>query len=728
MRLELTPRNILISLNAGLIVYLFEIILILSFAALVFAGDLSRQLPFALGSILVGGAVLVAIVGLLGSYEASIPVAQDPPSVILGLAAASIAAAEQGARSEEVLATIVVLVAGTSLVFGLVCLVLGSFRLGALVRFLPYPVLGGFLAGTGWLLAVGGVRVTTTAPMSLELFEAEVLPRWLPAILLGVLTLFAVRRWRSPLVLPALFGAALILFHVLSAAAGVSRETLNAEGWLLGPFPEGMAFRLPVGRDILSEVRWAALGDAIPLAAPAVLFGVIGLLLNASSIELIAGKDMRLSRELVATGGGNLVGGLVGGIPGYSAISLTVLNQSLGGGRRLTALVVAVLLVLTVAVGMSVLSLIPRMLLGGLLVYIGLALLVQWVIEARSSFTRVDYAIVLSVLAVIVAYDLLWGVALGLVLTVVLFVLSNSRVSLIRYEATGSSYRSRVDRSPRQADILRTRGDELLVFKLQNYLFFGTAHQLADRVRQRIAARGDGAVRVVLLDFERVTGLDSTALLSFRKLRQALRADGIALVLTGLGPPTRRQLLAGGIGADEEGGRVFADMDRGVEWAEDLILSSGQPEEHLHAQALEAQFAAILPDEPRIADLIDLMERREVAPGERIVQQGDPADALYVLESGQLTTYLERPDREPIRLVTMLPGRLVGEIGFFLGTTRSATVMADRPSVIHVLSRDAWAATSASDPGLALLLHRLVIHQLGTRVIDLTRTVEATVE
>jgi sulfate permease, SulP family len=723
LRRELALVGLLRSLNAGLVLYLFEVILVLSFAALVFSGELSGQLPFALGSILAGAAVLIAVLTLLSSYGGTMPSVQDAPSVILGLAAASIVASEAAANGEAVFATVVVLSAGTTLVLGVVCLALGALRLGALVRFLPYPVLGGFLAGTGWLLAMGGIRVAADIPPGAELLEPDTIGRWLPAALLGLVTFGAVRRWRGPLVIPALLGLAFGLFYLIAFAGGSSLEELSAAGWLLGPFPGDLAFAFPLDPGMLSQVRWPALVEAIPLAAPAVLFGIIGLLLNSTSIELVARRDLRLDRELIVTGGANVAGSALGGLPGFAAISLTILSHGLGAGRRLPGLLVAILLLVTAFLGVGALSVIPRLVLAGLLVYIGVGLLYQWVFAARSSFSRTDHLVVLSVLVVIAGYDLLLGTLLGLVLTVVLFVVNYSRVNLIRFEVTGAAYRSRVSRSPRHAGLLQAHGDELVIFKLQNYLFFGTAHQLVERVRQRVLESGAAGLRAVLLDFERVTGLDSTALLSFRKLVQSLRGRDIQLVLTGLSGRVADQVQAGGLAEGTDGVHVFGDMDRGVEFGEELILSGHRAEESI--VLLEMELAAMLPGEPLLDALLARMPRREIAAGQHVVRQGEEADALYLIESGQLTARLERPGREPIRLVSMQAGRLVGEIGFFLGAPRSATVVADRPSIVRVLSREGWEAMSTREPELAQLLYRLAMGQLGRRVVELTRTLDA---
>ncbi len=722
---EFNASQLIASLSAALILYLLEIILGLSLTALIFSGKLAGQLPHAVSFILFGGALLVAMVTLLSSYGGSIAVTQDTPGVILALAVASIATRlPAGEAADDLFPTVVLLIVGTTLVTGLVYLLLGVFKLGGLVRFLPYPVMGGFLAGTGWLLTVGGIAVTTRGPFGAGLFQMAQLARVLPALVLGLFMLLAVKRWQSPLVLVALFVMALIAFYGVAWILGVRLTTLAAEGWLLGPFPQDLAWRFPLDSQTLSRVNWQALLNASPVAAPAILISVIGFLLNASGLELVVKRDIGLNRELMAAGVANLLSGLTGGLIGYTAISFSTLNHVLGKGKRLPGLLVALLLILTVVVGTSLLSLVPRLLLGGLLVYIGLALLHEWVIQAWSTFPRVDYAIILSIWVIIALKGFMWGIGLGLVMTIVLFVVSYSRINIVRYELSGATYRSRVNRSLRQWELLQTQGAQLLILKLQGFIFFGTANNLFMRVRERARRATGSPMRFILLDFEQVTGLDSTALLSFSKMLQFMRENRIELIMTGLANRARDQLLKGGFTEQTEGLRLFADMDRGVEWCEDQIVAGGQTD-GLPEDNLQDQLLAILPDTSQIAALIRSLNRREVAAGEFIIRQGDEPDDLFFVESGQLTAQLEKQGREPVRLETMQGGRMVGELGFFLGTRRNASVVADRPSVVYCLTREAWNQITKNNPEVAQTLNNLAIRLLGQRVSHLTRVVDA---
>ena len=282
--------------------------------------------------------------------------------------------------------------------------------------------------------------------------------------------LLAVRRWANPTLLAVLSALALVVFYAVMWALGKAPSELSAQGWLLGPFPDEMGWHFPLDPQTLAAVDWNALALAAPVAAPAVLIGAIALLLNISALELVVKRDIALDSELLAHGVGNLLGGLAGGLMGYTALSDSTLNHSLARGRRLPGLIVAVFVTMTALLGTSLVSSIPRLVVAGLAIYIGLELLHEWVVVARRTLARSDYAVVLMIFAVIAIENFLWGVALGLVVTTLLFLVSYSRIDVVRYELSGDAVQSRVARDRRQRQWLQREGARLLALQLQGYL------------------------------------------------------------------------------------------------------------------------------------------------------------------------------------------------------------------------------------------------------------------
>ncbi|HVK31241.1 MAG TPA: SulP family inorganic anion transporter [Burkholderiaceae bacterium] len=715
---EFAPRQWLASVTAAFILYLLVAITTLSIAALVYAGPLVSHLPYALPGMLIGVAVLVAIISLLGSYGGATATTQDAPGVILALGAAAAAAALPQAAPEVRAATASVLLFVVTLAMGAVFMLLSAFRLGALARYLPLPVIGGFLAGTGWLLVVGGIGVAANAPLAPALLEHGAVARWLPALALGALMLLVARRWTSPAVLAAVCALAVVVFHGVMLALGRSPDAVAAEGWLLGPFPGQLDWQLPLDARTLAAVDWHALATALPASAPAILIGALAMLLSTSALELVIKRDVSLDRELLVHGAANVGSALAGGLIGFTAISLSSLGHSIAGGRRLPGVLVALLLVSTALLGTAVVAAVPRMVIGGLLVYIGFELLQEWLVRARRTMPRGDFAVVVTILAVIAATNFLWGLAVGLVAATVLFVINYSRIDVVRFELGGDRVHSRVQRGARQREWLQVHGGRLLIFKLQGFVFFGTANRLVDRLRLRLGPEA----RFVLLDFEQVSGLDSTALQCFEKLRQHAATLGVELVVSALQPQVDRWWQL----ASAARPRTFVDLDHGIEWCELQLLDGAGLGDSQADVPVRDQLLALVPDAQRVDALLARMPRREIAAGEAIIHEGDRPDAIFIVESGQFTAQLARDGTgATMRLETMRAGSLIGEIGFVLDARRSASVVADQHSVVRVLDREAWRQLDDHEPLLARFLDTLLLRLVAQRTLRLTRVVDA---
>jgi SulP family sulfate permease len=720
MRSALRPERLIPALLGGILIGILEIALATSFAALIFRGETAVYLSRGIGMALFSATIGLGLTSLLTSYPALMGGNQDAPAAIIGVMAAGIAAF---VISEEArLATVIIAVTLTTLITGLFLLGLGAFRLAGLVRFLPYPVAGGFLAGTGWLLFIGGISTMARLPFSFtglpELFEPRLLLYWLPGMVIGGLILALSRRVQHYLFMPGMIIGIIVIFYLIAALAGASLTELSDSGWLLGPFPDGRLWQ-PISAAELAAVDWAALWPQLPNLISAVVISAIALLLNATGLELAFNRDIDLNHEMRVAGITNIASGVGGGMVGYAQLGMSALTQRLGTPGRMTGLTAAAICGITLWFGGSALAFVPSVVFGALLVYLGLSFLWEWVVVARTRLPMIDYLIVLLILGVIAAVGFLEGVAIGIIATVTMFVVSYSRTSVVKYELTGSTFKSRVTRSPEDRALLEAIGDQAYFLQLQGFIFFGTANSLLELVRARIAKT---PTRYVVIDFRQVIGLDSTALLSFDKMRQLAHESAFTLVLSGLSPTMRQQFDRGGLLEETGALRYASDLDRAVEWCEDQICVGSQAEPD--RRTLANYLLAIVPG-AATERLIDHMEFKEFAAGDYIIEQGAIDNQVYFIESGQVTAQLELPNATPKRLETMQGGRAVGELAFYLGTRRSAAVVADRPSGIYCMSRDKLARLEKDDPEAAYAFHRVIIHVLGERVLHLVRAVDA---
>src|SRR5690606_3058578 len=188
---------------------------------------------------------------------------------------------------------------------------------------------------------------------------------------------------------------------------------------------------------------------------------------------------------------------------GYHALSFSMLMRRMTTPNRFVGIIVALLGLVALLAGTSMVLLLPKLVFGGLLVFFGLSLLAEWLYDTLRWLSRADYLIVWLILILIATVGFLEGVGVGVIVTVVLFAAKYSRVNVVKYALSGASYRSNMDRPLKQHHVLSEKGDQLHIFRLQGYIFFGTAHSLYSLVRERIS--NPQPLRYILLDFRLVT-------------------------------------------------------------------------------------------------------------------------------------------------------------------------------------------------------------------------------
>jgi len=726
---DFVSARLLPGFTSGLVVGLIEVILAISFAALIFAGELSGYVSNGIGIALIGAIITGVAVALITSLPGTVAGNQDAPSAILAVMAAGIVASMPGGVSGiETFATVVVAIALTTLLSGIFFLSLGYFNLGDLVRFLPYPVVGGFLAGTGWLLVTGSISMMTDLSINLSglaaLFHIENLLLWIPGLVFAITLLVILKRYDHSFLLPGLVFGAIILFYLVTYMAGFSIEELSDQGMLLGPFPEGNLLQ-PFPLSALTQANWNSILAQTVNIAIVLAISAISLLLNASGLELEAEGDMDINRELQAAGTGNLFAGLLAGLVGFQQLSLSAMNQKLGAGTRLTGLFAAGVCLAALAVGTAFISLIPKFVIGGLLMYFGLTFLYEWVYETWFKLPKADYFVILLILVVTATVGFLEGVAIGILAAIIFFAVNYSRVDVIKHSLTAATFQSRIARPKLHKRILRRYGNQVLILELQGYIFFGTANQLLEQIRAHLNNYVEKRLCFILLDFSGVTGIDSSVVLSFRKLNKMVQNNQAIIVLTGLSEKIETFLRKSGVlDLDEDSFHISSDLDNGVEWCEEKLLQSTGVLNRDTSKSIQAHLEEMIGDTELTARIMGYLEKDQLPAGTHFIHQGDSPGALYFLENGLVTAQLEIWGEEPRRLNTMSSENMVGEIGFYLGSKRNASVITETPATLYRLTTEALSKMESQDPEAAALFHKYIAYAMAEKLSHLMSTIE----
>ncbi len=728
LRSEFKPDILLPSLSSGAIMGVTEVIFAISLASLIFSGVLTPFISRGIGIALFTAAVMMVVTSLGSRVPGVIGSTQDTSSVMLAVIAAGVVSTLSGSDLNTRLMTVLVAIATATLLTGVFFVVLGYFRLGGLVRYIPYPVIGGFLAGTGWLLVQGSFSVMTNFPLRLanifKLFQADQIILWVPGVIFALILFFGVRRFKHVLVMPGILIGAIITFYLVFWMIGMSVAKATQKGLLLGQLASGATWK-PLLTVNLSTIDWKAiLGQGGNIGIILVL-SLVGLLLNASALELAIRGDIDLNRELRAAGVANIFSGLGGGIIGYHALSLSTFSYRMGGRGRLPGLVAGGVCLVMLISGTALLAFFPKPILGGLLFFLGLDFLVEWLVSGWKKLSHADYGIVLLILVVIAATNFLIGVAVGLVATIILFVLNYSRIDVVYHVLSGADVHSSVERCTYHQRALGDLGRRIYILELQGFIFFGTANKLFEQIRARLTDTQQSKVRYIILDFRRVSALDSSAGLSLIKSKQLADVQGVTLLLTNIPEKIQRQLSLSDLPEKEVS--IFPDLDRGLEWCEDQLLEMNQVTGLHTPVALVAQLADGGFERANTTRLKDFLERITFKKGDCLIQQGDEADSLYFIELGSVSVYLQTDSGERVRLQTYGLGTAVGEMDLYQGVKSNASVMADSPVIAFRLTRGGLARMKEKDPSLAATFHEFIAHLLSERLAATTRALEAVI-
>jgi len=717
--------NIVPSIIAGVIGGIIKIVAAMAFSALIFTGTLAAYLPQGIGIVLFGFLLFAVISTFTASYPVNINTPQDIPIAIIALIATTVMATNgKDWDAETTFQFIFVTIALTSILVGIFFFILGTLKLGKLVRFIPYPVVGGFLAGTGWLIVKFAFIMTAGMGLSLDnvvsLFDQATLHKWFPGLIFGLIMLISSRYTKHYLLIPVLIAIGITSFYAIMFFYGFSYTDLESNGYLLGPFPEGGLFQgLPL--KYLSDFKWSIFLEQLPAIGTMMILNSISVLFNYSGLEIIIKKDLDLDQELKTTGIGNIIAGLGGAPPGHLSLGGTLLSISIGSKSKLTNIVIALLCALTLFFGSEVLSFFPRIILGGLLFNLGLSFLVDWLYSTWSRVPKTDYTIILLIFLVIGTVGFLEGVITGLLMSVVLFVVSYSKVEIIKHELTGKTFHSNVERSESLKKIIDDSGDQTLILPLQGFIFFGSANRLLERIKLHLQSQNEKNLKYLVFDFKQVTGVDSSTINSFNKLRILAELDNFQVLFCNLTPQIISQFEAEGLFADSMDLFLkFDDLDHGMEWCEEQIIS----ETTISSNKQKEEIDEIKLFEEKFADLLIYFESKDINQNTTFIEQGNDPEGLYFIKSGRVTVELLSSNNK-IRLKSMGTGTVVGEVSLYLKTQATASVISNTACKTYFLSHENFEKLNKEDPERAAELHTYIVKLLSDRLAKSNATIQA---
>jgi sulfate permease, SulP family len=708
-------RAALTDIFAGAVCSILSIAYCLSYAALIFTGPLEHALAYGVAVTFLSAAIGGAIVALRSSLPFAVAGPDSSISVVIAAMVATLIQRLAAHGGTDFLLPGLIAMSLTTALTGLLLCVLGFAHAGRAIRFVPFPVIGGFLGATGWLLITGAMQVVTDQkPVLANLgafADGAIAAKLGAALIVAVVLYLALRRSKSPFTMPGVLLAAFAATYLMLLLTGSSLADAQTQGWMFRPQPlAGLVS--PWQPAALRGFSWtetpALAGDVL-----AVMFvTIINFLLNSTGIEISTRTEANIDRDLKVLGVANIVTAAAGGYVSCTSLSRSILVRTAGATGRLSGLTVAAISVALLIAGPAFVGYVPKYILGGLLFFLGWGLVYQWLIQSARQLLLVDYLSLLAIALLIINWGFIAGVLTGIVIGCATFALSISRVSAIKFSFDGSEYRSSLDRGPYEQSLLADHGREIQGMALQSYLFFGSANRLYQHVKALLAK--ERQCRFLIFDFQRVTGIDSSATQSFAQIKQAAGEAGARVVLVKLSPELERAFRSASLIGDDDV-VVASDLDRALESCEQAIIEAHRIEVS-DSRSLRAWLSEALGDAQLADRLAEYCRRLEVQPGDVIARQGDPATSMHLILEGRVGIIVDLPEGRTARVRSLGGHTTVGEMGLITQSPRSATIQAEAASVLYVLDADAFERIKREQPALSQALLGYVITVLTERL------------
>ena len=699
---------------AGAVCSVLSIAYCLSYAALIFTGPIAHFLSYGVAVTFLSAAVAGAVVALRSSLFFAVAGPDSSISVIIAaMVATLVRRMAAGGHGDLLEATLIVMALATAAT-GIVLCILGVTRAGRAIRFVPFPVIGGFLGATGWLMITGAMQVVTDRAPTIATIgsyahvgsASKVAAALVVAAALHIVT----RRSKSPFILPGLLLVAFAAAYVALPIIGASPSAAQAAGWMFKP-QAAAALTLPWKPGVFAGFSWNLLpalgGDLL-----AILFVTVStLLLNTTGIEIATRSEANIDRDLKVVGFANILTAALGGYVSCTSWSRSVLIRTAGASTRFAGLTVAAISAAMIVVDPGFLGYVPKYALGGLLIFLGWGLVQQWLIQSARQLPLLEYLSLVAISLLIINWGFVAGVLIGVVIGCATFALSASRVNAIKFSFDGTEYRSSLDRGPHEQIVLRDYGPQIQGMALQSYLFFGSANRVYQHVKALLGRQPD--CRFLIFDFRRVTGIDSSATQSFAQIKQAATKAGTTIVLADLAPEMERLFRAAKFISNEV--VIAADLDRALEACEQKIIELHQLPDR-DSRTFRVWLAEALGD-PLLGDgLAPHCRRLDIKAGEVIAREGEPATSMHFILAGRVGITVDTADGRTTRLRSLGQHTTVGEMGLFSRQSRSATIVAETASVLYELDTEAFERIRQEDPALSQALLGYVLRVMAERL------------
>ena len=438
---------------------------------------------------------------------------------------------------------------------GILLILMGLFKLGNVIKFVPYPVIIGFTAGIA--VTIFSTQMNDLFGMGIQDAPADFIHKWICYF----------QHWRDINWWAFAIGIASLLIIIFSTKISkkipgslVAIVLMTLTVWLLREFggvtsittigdlytlPSGMpAPKLPELNLAEGQTLIRLVQDLFPSAFTIAMLGAIESLLSAMVADGVIGDKHNSNTELIAQGVANVVTPFFGGIPATGAIARTMANINNGGRTPVAGIVHALMLLLVLLCFGPLVGMIPMACLAGVLIIVSYNMSGWREVVALSKAPKSDFIVMLVTFVLTVIFDLTIAIEIGLLLAVILFLKRTNETTVIR------SFSDEID--PTLSNDIRLHGNDLEklhippfteVYEIDGPYFFGIANKF-DEISQRMGTDGQ---KVRILRMRKVSFMDSTGIHNLEQLFLRSQRCGMTLVLSGVNENVYKTLDKAGL-------------------------------------------------------------------------------------------------------------------------------------------------------------------------------------
>jgi SulP family sulfate permease len=621
------------------------------------------------------------------------------------------------------------------LVIGMTVFFAGIFQVffsllggGKIIKYIPYPVVTGYLSSVGIIIFIGQFPRLTGLDPDLTLWQTlSSMERWsVPALVTGLVTIavmYTGPKLSKKIPAPVIGLAGGIVVYFLLSVHYPFLLSFEDNSFVVGKLQGDFSPSRFIKRfDSVSQLDFALIKESIIAGATLAIVLSIDTLKTCVIADSINRSRSNSNKELFGQGLGNLVTGVMGGIAGAGTLGATLVNLSSGAVSRFSGAFAGLFSLFAFAALSQLIAWIPVSALAGILILIAVRT-IDW--NILTMFGRkaaiFDFLVICGVIITALKFSLMAAAGTGFVLSTIFFLREQIMGSVIRRKNYGDKIFSKRSRLSQERKILSEEGHSTIIYELQGNLFFGNTDRFFTNILEDMESG-----RFIILNLRMVQTIDSTAVHLFDQVNDLLSEKKGRLILAGVPMSIKGSkdlenfLHEVGLPIHSSSILLFEDLYEALEWVEDYILSEKEMyHSHMESPVDIDQIEIFRNLSPgRIKKIKRCLEKRSFAENQKIFSSGDSGDELYFIRKGVVKIFLRMDPRFPQKvhhLATFGRGDFFGDMAFVDREPRSADAIAATETDLYVLSRKKFESVVHNDPSVGKEFYENLVKVLAMR-------------